>query len=294
MTKTNPKSYLFKCVLVLFVFVGLLFTTPELSQPVYATTLQDLIDQQILDPNALDVNNLANFFLTGGDPVLDISIGGESVAATSTVQVIFLFTLIALAPSLLIMVTTFTRIIIVMHFLRNALGTQQMPPNQILIGLALFLTFFLMSGHFTDAHQNAFVPYSEGTITQAEALERGIAPFREHMIHNVAPDNLAFFAGVAGIPAGSIQGNPDNIPLSVLIPAFIVTELTIGFIFGFFLFLPFIVIDMVVASVLMAMGMMMLPPAMISTPFKILLFIMVDGWNLVISQLIETIVITRL
>ena len=294
MTKT--KTLLIKLVLVLCVLVGfgMLSDSALGTHTVYATSLQDLIDTGVIDPNALDVNNLANFFLGDGQPVLDISIGGESVAATSTVQVLFLFTLIALAPSLLIMVTSFTRIIIVMHFLRNALGTQQMPPNQILIGLALFLTFFLMSGHFTDAHQNAFVPYSEGLITQAEALERGIEPFREHMIHNTGPENLAFFGGVAGIPAGAIDGNPDNVPLSVLIPAFIVSELTIGFVFGFFLFLPFIVIDMVVASVLMAMGMMMLPPAMISTPFKILLFIMVDGWNLVIAQLIETINITRL
>ena len=288
---TYLKTSFFKIVMVLCVFLAVLGLSQV--QPVYATTLQDLIDSQIIDPANVDFNVLNDFFLGGGDPILDITVGGESVAATSTVQVIFLFTLIALAPSLLIMVTTFTRIIIVMHFLRSALGTQQMPPNQILIGLALFLTFFLMSGHFRDAHANAFVPYSAGAITQAEALERGIEPFREHMLFNVAPDNLAFFAGVAGIDANTIQGNPHNIPLSVLIPAFIVTELTAGFIFGFFLFLPFIVIDMVVASVLMAMGMMMLPPAMISTPFKILLFIMVDGWNLVIEQLIETIYITR-
>ena len=276
-----------KSLAFLFVFFTIAFM-PRFTQVVYAASLQDLIDQDIINPANINLDNFGQFF-SGNDPLLDITIGGESVAATSTVQVIFLFTLIALAPSLLIMVTSFTRIIIVMHFIRSALGTQQMPPNQILVGLALFLTFFIMSRHFTDAYQNAFVPYSAGEITQAEALELGIEPFREFMIYNAGYDNLAFFAALVG----EQYAEPSEIPLSVIIPAFIVTEITVGFMMGFFIFIPFIVIDMVVASVLMAMGMMMLPPAMISTPFKILLFILVDGWTLIVDLLVQTFVITR-
>lgn len=264
------------------VFIAvLLFFVIFSAQTVQAANIQDLIDQNIID------QQMIQDWLIGEqlqDPLISIGFAGESVQASSAVQMIFLFALIALAPTLLIMITSFTRIIIVMHFLRSALGTQQMPPNQILIGLALFLTFFLMGPIFMRVHQEAFEPYAAGTLTQAEALEVGIQPFRDFMIHNVHLDNLALFAGLAGEQYTSYE----QVPLRVLIPAFILGELTIGFIFGFFLFIPFIVIDMVVASVLMAMGMMMLPPAMISTPFKILLFIMVDGWSFIIERLIMT------
>ena len=287
--KARYKLNTLKVLAFLFVFVSLFFT-PKWTQVAYAATLQDLIDLEVLNPANVQLDQLDQFFTGANDPVLDITIGGESVVATSTVQVIFLFTLIALAPSLLLMITSFTRFIIVMHFLRTALGTQQMPPNQILIGLALFLTFFIMAPHFTAAYEEAFVPYSAGEITQAEALELAIAPFREHMLFNAYPDHLAFFAGIVG----EQYATPEEIPLRVVIPAFILSEITTGFIIGFMIFIPFIVIDMVVASVLMAMGMMMLPPAMISTPFKILLFIMVDGWQLIIGQVIETITITRI
>lgn len=216
--------------------------------------------------------------------LINIDLAGESVQASSSVQILFMFTLIALAPTILLMLTCFTRIIIALHFLRSALGTQQMPPNQILIGLAIFLTFFIMGPIFTQINEVAFTPYTAGDITQAEAIEFGMQPIREFMLSQVRNQDLALFADLAQETYASM----DQIPNRVLIPAFILTELTIGFMFGFFIFIPFIVIDMVVASILMAMGMMMLPPAMISLPFKILLFVMVDGWNFVVEILFRT------
>ncbi|MCL1924780.1 MAG: flagellar type III secretion system pore protein FliP [Defluviitaleaceae bacterium] len=219
------------------------------------------------------------------DPLIDISIAGENIVASSTVQAIFLFTLIGLAPTLLMMLTGFTRIIIILHFVRSALGAQQMPPNQVLIGLALFLTFFVMAPIITEVHENAITPYMAGELTQQEAIDTAMEPVRGFMLANAWESNLRLFADIVGDEEYETY---DDIPLRVLIPAFILTEITIGFIFGFFIYIPFIVIDMVVASVLMAMGMMMLPPVMISLPFKILLFILVDGWNLVVRLLIQT------
>ncbi|MCL1996877.1 MAG: flagellar type III secretion system pore protein FliP [Defluviitaleaceae bacterium] len=263
-----------------FFIVALLFFVFFTTQTVRAANIQDLIDQNVIDPQTIQ-DWLAEQEL---DPLFTIDFAGESIQASSAVQLIFLFTLIALAPTLLIMITSFTRIIIVLHFLRSALGTGQMPPNQILIGLALFLTFFIMGSTFMQVQEEAFAPYTAGEITQAEALEIGIQPFREFMLRNIDLTNLAFFAGLAEEPITTYE----DVSLRVLIPAFILGELVRGFLFGFFLFIPFIVIDMIVASVLMGMGMMMLPPAMISTPFKLLLFILVDGWSLVIEILIDT------
>jgi len=261
-------KFLFSAILsVLFLFATNVYAMEvDFADPAVAAQLQQWIAAQ--EPDAL----------------LNITDDGVSIQASSTVQVIFIFTLIALAPTLLIMLTSFTRIIIVMHFLRSALGTNQMPPNQILIGLALFLTLFLMGGTFEQIHEMAILPYLAGEITQTEVIDLGMEPIREFMFRQVGINELALFANLAGETYYDIA----DIPNRVLIPAFILGELTIGFIFGFFLFLPFIVIDMVVATVLMAMGMMMLPPAMISTPFKILLFIMIDGWRLVMELVVTT------
>jgi len=201
---------------------------------------------------------------------------------SSTVQLLFLVTIISLAPSILIMMTSFTRIIISLYFLRSALGTQQMPPNTVLVGLALFLTLFIMGGIFTDINDNALKPYSAGQITQEQALTAGMAPLRTFMLQQCQNKDIALFSRLAG----QTYATPDDIPNTVLIPAFMLGELTRGFEFGFIIYLPFIAIDMVVASVLMAMGMMMLPPAMISLPFKILLFVMVDGWSLVMQSIV--------
>lgn len=208
---------------------------------------------------------------------------GEGLS--STLQIMLVLTVITLAPSILIMVTSFTRIIIVLHFVRSALGTQTTPPNQILVGLALFLTFFIMSPVFTQINANAVEPLSRGEISQEEAFEAGVGPIRTFMIEQTEIKDMRLFMDIAGI---STVESVDEIPVSVIIPSFIISELRKAFIIGFLIYIPFIVIDMVVASTLMSMGMMMLPPTMIAMPFKILLFIMADGWNLIVGELVKT------
>ncbi|NLM14024.1 MAG: flagellar type III secretion system pore protein FliP [Epulopiscium sp.] len=209
----------------------------------------------------------------------------------SSLQILFLLTIISLAPSILIMMTSFTRIIITLHFLRSALGTQQTPPNQVLIGLALFLTLFIMGPTFSEINEQSLKPYTAGQISQEEAIDKAMNPIRDFMFRQVRNSDLNLFMGIAQMdPIENTEGVnvAEQIPSRVLIPAFIISELKTGFMIGFLLYIPFIVIDMVVASTLMSMGMMMLPPVMISLPFKILLFVMVDGWNLVIGQLVQT------
>lgn len=200
-----------------------------------------------------------------------------------SIQILFLLTILSLAPSILIMMTAFTRIIIVLSFTRQAIGTQQMPPNQVLIGLALFLTFFIMSPVITDINDNAYQPFSRGEITQEQAIERAMNPIRHFMYKNTKEKDLALFLSLSENQQAVTLA---DIPTSALIPAFIVSELKVAFWIGFYLYIPFLIIDMVVASTLMSMGMMMLPPVMISLPFKLLLFVMVDGWNLIIKSLI--------
>lgn len=214
---------------------------------------------------------------------LDTNPNGGGI--TSTLQMMLVITLISLAPSILIMVTSFTRIIIVLHFVRSALGTQSTPPNQILIGLALFLTFFIMSPVFTQINNEAVQPLSKGEITQEAAFKAGIKPLRDFMLKEVKPQDLKLFMDIAEL--GEVK-SLDSIPVTVIIPSFIISELRTAFIIGFVIYIPFIIIDMVVASTLMSMGMMMLPPTTISMPFKILLFILADGWNLVIGVLVKT------
>lgn len=215
--------------------------------------------------------------------------GGQ---ASNSLQILLILTVISLAPSILIMMTSFTRIIIILHFLRSAMGTQQTPPNQILIGLALFLTLFIMSPTLTKVNTEAIKPYSAGTITQEQAIDRAMKPMREFMFRQVRTDDLGLFTKIAGLEPIKMEDNkfPDakTLPSRVLIPAFIISELKTAFIIGFLIYIPFIVIDMVVASTLMSMGMMMLPPVMISLPFKLLLFVLVDGWNLIIGQIVKT------
>lgn len=220
-------------------------------------------------------------------PNIDISIGGASSSdgVTTSIQLIVLFTILTLSPYILIMLTSFTRIVISMSFLRNALGTQSMPSNQVIIGLSLFLTFFVMSPVFDKINQNAFVPFANGEIGQEVFIEESMNPLREFMLSQVEEKDLLLFSNLAGIES---YDTPNDIPNSVLIPSFILGEITKGFKIGFILYIPFIVIDMVVSSVLMAMGMMMLPPALISAPFKILLFIMVDGWSLIVENVVRT------
>ncbi|MDR9757536.1 MAG: flagellar type III secretion system pore protein FliP [Thermoanaerobacterales bacterium] len=214
---------------------------------------------------------------------LEVDSADNPEELTQSLQILLLITLLSLAPALLIMVTCFTRIIVVFSFLRNALATQPMPPNQVLIGLALFLTFFIMAPTWQEINQNALQPYIRGEITQDSAFERGMEPLRDFMFKQTRENDLALFVSFADIPQPETY---DDIPNHVLIPAFIISELKTAFQIGFVLFIPFLVIDMVIASTLMSMGMLMLPPMMISLPFKILLFIMVDGWSLLVRSLI--------
>ena len=200
-------------------------------------------------------------------------------------QILFLMTILSLAPGLLIMTTSFTRIVVVLSFLRNALGTQQAPANQIIIGLSLFLTFFIMSPVWQQINTTALQPYKAQTISQEEAFKRAVLPVRKFMLSQTREKDLALFVSISKLPRPK---NADDIPTLTLIPAFMISELRTAFQIGFLIYIPFLVVDMVVASVLMSMGMMMLPPVMISLPFKILLFVLVDGWGLVIGSLVKS------
>lgn len=225
--------------------------------------------------------------LSGSLGPLQFSLNSEEDgnSLSSTLQILLVLTVISLAPSLLIMVTSFTRIIIVLHFVRSAIGTQTTPPNQVLVGLALFLTFFIMSPVISQINTEAIQPLSAGEITQEEAFEKGAAPLRTFMLKQTDTKDIRLFMDIAQI---TDVDTVDDIPLSVIIPSFIISELRKAFIIGFLIYIPFIILDMVVASTLMSMGMMMLPPTMISMPFKILLFIIADGWGLIIGELVKT------
>ncbi len=200
-----------------------------------------------------------------------------------TIQIILLITFLTLAPAILILVTSFTRIVIVLSLLRHALSLQQIPPNQVIIGLSLFLTFFIMTPAITVINDEAVQPYLREEISQKEAFDRAVVPLRKFMLKQTRQNDLALFLRVADIPQ---PANESEVPTRVVIPAFVISELKTAFQMGFMLFVPFLIIDMVVASVLMSMGMLMLPPIMVSLPFKILLFVLVDGWHLLIKSLI--------
>ena len=221
---------------------------------------------------------------SSGKNGLSVNINNGEGNLSGTVRIFLVLTVIALAPSILIMLTSFTRIIIVLHFVRAAIGTQTVPPNQVLIGLALFLTLFIMNPVFSQINENALKPLDAGEITQEQAFEAGMEPIREFMFKQTQAKDINTFCDIAGVT----YETQDDISNTVLIPSFILSELRQAFIIGFVIYIPFIVIDMVVASVLMSMGMMMLPPTTISLPFKILLFVLADGWNLVIRELVET------
>lgn len=220
-------------------------------------------------------------------PKVNIEVGKsqkpEDVALT--LQILLLMTVLSLAPAIIILTTSFTRIIVVFHFLKQALGVQQMPPSQVLVGLSLFLTFFIMSPVWERINADAIQPYLRKEINQAQAYERAIKPLREFMFKQVSEDDLALFVSLSKLPKPQ---NRDEIPTHVLIPAFAISELKIAFQIGFLIYVPFLMIDLIVASVLMSMGMIMLPPVMISLPFKILLFILVDGWHLVVESLVKS------
>lgn len=216
-------------------------------------------------------------------PLMDRIIGSEPENYVSSLQILFLLTVLTLAPSILIMMTSFTRLIIVLSFIRNALGLQQTPPNQVIIGLALFLTFFIMAPIGSQINEEAIQPYLREEISQELALEKALEPIREFMFRQTRDKDLGLFLNMKKLDGIT---SLEDIPNHVLIPAFIISELKTAFQIGFVIYIPFLVIDMVVSSTLMSMGMMMLPPVIISLPFKILLFVLVDGWNLIVKSLV--------
>lgn len=199
------------------------------------------------------------------------------------VNLFLLFTAIALVPTFLILTTSFTRVLISLSFTRNAMGTQQTPPNQVLIGLALFLSLFIMKPVYTQVTEEAMLPFLEEEITREEAFERGEVPIKEFMLRHTRPQDIELFVELANEGA---PDTPEDLPLTTLIPAFAISELRTAFTIGFLIFIPFLIIDLVVASILMSMGMFMLSPVMVSLPFKLLLFVLVDGWYLVIESLV--------
>ena len=273
-TRKNFKKNALRFLMLFTITFLVLFMSTE--KPVYASEGTDVLGT-LSSENSTEDSKDYNLLTIG------VAAGDENMA--SVIQMLALLTVISLAPSILIMLTSFTRIIIVLHFTRAALNTQTVPPNQVLVGLALFLTFFIMAPTFSSVYQNAVKPLAAGEITSEEAFEVGMAPIREFMFGQTREKDLKMFLEISGTQDVQTQ---DDIPTSVLIPSFITSELRTAFIIGFVIYIPFIIIDMVVASTLMSMGMMMLPPTTISMPFKILLFIIADGWNLVIGNLVKT------
>ncbi len=206
-------------------------------------------------------------------------------AFVPALKIIALLTILGVAPAILLMMTSFTRIVVVLSFVRQALGTQTMPPNQVVLGLALFLTFFTMGPVIDVIHERALTPYLEKAITQEQALNETLAPLRTFMLREVKESDLQAFFNIANLPKPK---NMDEVPMRVLIPSFVVSELKTAFQIGFLIYIPFLVIDMVVSSVLMGMGMMMLPPTVVSLPFKLVLFVLVDGWGLIVDSLVRS------
>ena len=218
-------------------------------------------------------------------PGVSINIGGsEEGNVSSAIQIVLLMTVLTLAPSILLLMTSFTRIVIVLGFVRSALGVQGAPSNQLIIGMAMFLTFFIMAPVGKRMNDEALQPYFAKTITSAEAYERASGPLRQFLLRQTRPSEVDFFLGLSGRGPTKLE----EVPLHVIAPAFIVSELQTSFQMGFLIFIPFLVIDFLVASTLMSMGMMMMPPVMISLPFKLLLFVLVDGWHLVVRSLVES------
>ncbi len=220
-------------------------------------------------------------------PNLKIDFGSSSnpEEISTTLQLLLLLTVLSLAPSIMIMMTSYLRLIIVLSFLRQAMGTMTMPPNQLLAGIALFLTFFIMTPTITKVNDNAVKPYMAKKISLDSAYTAGMKPIREFMLANVRNEDLELFVNFAKLRQ---PNSTSDLPSSILIPAFVLSELRAGFVIGFFLFLPFLMVDMIVSSILMSMGMMMLPPMLVSLPFKILLFVLVDGWNLILGSLVRS------
>ena len=241
-----------------------------------------------LAPGGLAVGAGLMFLMIAGPAVaqqLSLNLGESGSLTGRVLQLVALLTILSLAPSILVMVTSFTRIVVVLSLTRSAIGIQQSPPNSVLVSLALFLTAFIMAPTLEQSYRDGIVPYMNDQIAETEAFEKGIAPFRTFMLAQVREKDLSLFFDLA---KAEPPKDPQATPLHVLVPAFMISELRRAFEIGFLIFVPFIVIDMVVASVLMSMGMMMLPPIIISLPFKLIFFVMVDGWNLIAGSLVQS------
>jgi flagellar biosynthetic protein FliP len=218
-------------------------------------------------------------------PSVSLQIGSGDQQIASSIQIVGLLTLLSLAPAILIMLTGFVRIVIVLSFLRQAVGTQTMPPNQVVVSLALFLTFFVMGPVLHDINEHALEPYQRSELTDTQAIVTAYQPLRQFMLRQTREKDLALFVGAAG---AARPATTDDVPAQVLLPAFLISELKTAFQMGFLIYIPFLVLDMVVASVLTSMGMITLPPAMISLPFKLMLFVLVDGWNVLTGSLVQS------
>lgn len=218
-------------------------------------------------------------------PQIDLSIGGEAEDFSLAIQALILITVLTFGPAIITMMTSFTRIIVVFFFLRMGLGTQQSPPNQVLIGLALFMTIFIMMPTFNQINQQAIQPYMNDEMTQAEALVTAATPLKEFMVRQTRDQDLLFFMDMAEI--GTVD-SIEELPLYVVVPSYIMSELRIAFQIGFMIYLPFMVIDLVVASILLAMGIIFLPPVLVSLPFKILIFVLTDGWYLLVQSMVRS------
>lgn len=269
-------------IICLLVSVGILCIKSPISA--YASNLSGTGNSTGITGTEQNTSGSTTPQLNIGDS-LTVQYDNGNGQVSGTLRILLTLTLIALSPTIILMMTSFTKTIIVLHFTRAALNTQTAPPNQILIGLALILTFFIMEPTVTRIYEEAYLPMEEGTITQEEALTAAVQPLRDFMYGETQEDDARIFMEIAQI---EWDGSLESIPTSVLIPSFLISQLREAFIIGFIIYIPFIVIDMVVASTLMSMGMMMLPPTTISMPFKILLFVMADGWNLIIVKLLKT------
>ncbi len=263
--KKQLKKHLLRCLLSLALTIGLVAAL--LSVSAYAAA-----------PGGISIN---------------LGTSNNTDTALGAIEVLFLLMLLALGPSILMLMTSFTRVIIVLSFLRNALGTQQSPPNQVLVGLALFLTLFIMQPVISEINTTAYKPYTAGEITQEEFIQTAMVPMKSFMLRQTQKKDLSLFLNISGRPApeGLAEGTPEQflqLGLDIVVPAFITSELRRAFTMGFLLFIPFLIIDIVVSSTLMSMGMVMLPPAMIALPFKILMFVLVDGWSMLLGTLAQS------
>ena len=285
MMKDRPKIKQIVTIICLLVTVGILCIQNPIT--VYATENHQTGDSEIstiIDPPGT-YDTPEDLYRMNTANTVTISYNDGNGQVNGALRIFLILTLIALMPTIIIMMTSFTRIIIVLHFTRSALNTQTAPPNQILIGMALILTFFIMEPTIEQINTEAIQPFEAGELTQEEAFEAGIQSLREFMYPQTQVKDVQLFMDIAGM---EWDGKNESIPLSVLLPSFMLSELRIAFWIGFMIYIPFIVIDMVVASTLMSMGMMMLPPTTISMPFKILLFVLADGWSLLVGELVKT------